>query len=40
MNLFLFYVPLLMRPRVMQICHSTASCHVGTTRTMRMLERF
>ena len=34
------YVPLLMRPWVMQACHSTASCHLGTTRTLRMLERF
>ena len=34
------YVPLLMRPWIMQACHSTASCHVGTTRTLRMLERF
>ena len=33
------YVPLLMRPWVMQTCHSTASCHVATTRTLRMLER-
>ena len=34
------YVPLLMRPWIMQACHSTASCHLGTTRTLRMLERF
>ena len=34
------YVPLLKRPWVMQACHSTASCHLGTTRTLRMLERF
>ena len=33
------YVPLLMRPWVMQACHSTASCHLGTARTLRMLER-
>ena len=33
-------VPLLMRPWIMQACHSTASCHLGTTRTLRMLERF
>ena len=25
---------------IMQACHSTASCHLGTTRTLRMLERF
>ena len=31
------YVPLLMRPWIMQACHSTASCHLGTTRTLRML---
>ena len=24
----------------MQACHPTASCHLGTTRTLRMLERF
>ena len=34
------YVPLLMRPWITQACHSTASCHLGTTRTLRMLERF
>ena len=34
------YVPLLMGPWVMQACHSTAPCHLGTTRTWRMLERF
>ena len=34
------YVTLLMRPWIMQACHSTASCHLGTTRTLRMLERF
>ena len=34
------YVPLLMHPRIMQACHSTASCHIGTTRTLRMLEGF
>ena len=33
-------VPLLMRPWVMQACHSIASCHLITTRTPRMLERF
>ena len=33
------YVSLLMRPWIMQACHSTASCHLGTTRTLRMLER-
>ena len=34
------YVPLLMRPWIMQACHLTASCHLGTTRTLPMLERF
>ena len=34
------YVPLLMRPWIMQACHSTVSCHLGTTRTLRVLERF
>ena len=34
------YVPLLMRPWVMQACHSTASCHLGTARTPQKLERF
>ena len=34
------YVPLLMRPWIMQACHWTASCRLGTTRTLRMLERF
>ena len=34
------YVPLLMRPWLMQAGHSTASCNLGTTRTLRMLERF
>ena len=33
------YVPLLMRPWIMQSCHSTASCHLGTTRTLRMPDR-
>ena len=34
------YVPLFMRPWIMQACHSTASSHLGTMRTLRMLERF
>ena len=34
------YVSLLMRPWVMQACHSIASCHLDTTCTLRMLERF
>ena len=32
------YVPLLMRLWIMRARHSTASCHLGTTRTLRMLE--
>ena len=31
------YVPLLIRPWVMQACHSTASCCLGTKRITRML---
>ena len=34
------YAPLFMRPWIMQACHSTASCPLGTTRTLRMLEWF
>ena len=34
------YVPLIIRPWIMQACHSTASCYFGTTRTLQMLERF
>ena len=34
------HVPLLKRPWAMQACHSMASCHLGTTRPLRMLERF
>ena len=33
------YVPPPMRPWIVQACQSTASCHLGTTRTLRMLER-
>ena len=33
------YVPLLMLSWVMQGCHSIASCHLGTTHTLLMLER-
>ena len=28
------------RPLLMCACHSTASCHLGTTRTLRILEQF
>ena len=34
------YVPLPMCPWIMQACHSTASCHLGTTLTLCMLKRF
>ena len=34
------YIPVFIRPWVMQACHSTASCHLGTTCTLRMVERF
>ena len=34
------YVPLLARPWIMQACHADASCHLGVTRTLKMLERF
>ena len=34
------YFPQLMRPWIMQARHSTASCYLSTTRTLRMLERF
>ena len=39
-ELIRIYAPLLMRPWIMQASHSTASCHLGTARTLRMLERF
>ena len=32
--------PLLMRLWIMLACHSTASCHLSTTRMLRVLERF
>ena len=34
------YVPLLARPWIMHACHADASCHLGVTRTLKMLERF
>ena len=37
---FCTYVLLLMRPWIMQACHWTASCHLGTTSTLHMLEWF
>ena len=33
-------LPILMRRWIVQACYSTASYHLGTTRTLRMLERF
>ena len=38
-ELIRIYVPLLMRLWIMQACHSTVSCHLGTKRTLCMLER-
>ena len=34
------YVPLLMRSGIIQARHSTASCRLGTARTLRIFERF
>ena len=34
------YVPMLMRPWVLHTCHATTSCHLGVTRTVRLLARF
>ena len=34
------YLPLLGRPWIMHACHAEASCHLGVTRTLKMLERF
>ena len=34
------YVPMLMRPWIMQVCHANVSCHFGAARTLSMLERF
>ena len=34
------YVPLLARRWIMHTCHAEASCHLGVTRTLKMLERF
>ena len=34
------YVPMLMRPWIMQACHADASCHLGAARTLSMLERY
>lgn len=33
------YMPLLVRPWVKKACHADASCHLGTSRTLAMLER-
>ena len=37
---FRIYVPLLARPWIMHACHADASCNLGATRTLKMLERF
>ena len=34
------YMPLLARPWIMHACHAEASCHIGVTRTLKMLGRF
>ena len=34
------YVPLLARLWTIYACHAEASCHLGVTRTLKMLERF
>ena len=34
------YVPMLMRPWVLNTCHADTSLHLGVTRTVRMLARF
>ena len=34
------YVPMLMRHWALDTCHAVASYHLGTSRTLRMLERF
>ena len=34
------YVPHLARPWIMHACHADTSCHLGVTRTLKMLERF
>ena len=34
------YVPHLARPWIMPACHADASCRLGLTRTLKMLERF
>ena len=34
------FVPILLRPLVLQHCHASVSCHLGVTRTLRMPERF
>ena len=34
------YVPLLARPWILYACDADASCHLGVTRTLKMLKRF
>ena len=38
-DLVRIYVPLLARPGIMHGCHADASCHLGVTGTLKMLER-
>ena len=39
-DLVRIYVPHMARPWIMHACHADASCHLGVTRTLKMLERF
>ena len=34
------FVPMLMRPWVLRVCHADSVCHFGVTRTLQMLQRF
>ena len=34
------YVPMLARPQIMHTCHADTYCHLGVTRTLKMLLRF
>ena len=34
------YVYLLARPQIMHGCHADTSCHLGVTRTLKMLQRY
>ena len=37
-DLVRIYMPLLARSWIMHACHANASCHLGVTRTLKMLE--